>query len=186
MFEYCSHFCTFYAGLTSRDFKGFPSLQEVECSGRSLGPEVKLLSLIMIRLADNKVIASLNVFSNTCVTLGDFSSCVVDTVNTHRSKLRILVFDLEEGESRKYGCKVHTVDSFGNPTTSTWTRFVQRNSKHAKKEILCSPVRVSFSCGNFLQAVTHIIICINLLYVLVLLMLSVLFIVFLPIWSVLR
>ena len=106
----------------------------MECSGRSLGPEVKLLSLIMIRFADNKVIASLNVFSNTCVTLGDFSSCVVDTVDTHRSKLRILVFDLEEGESRKYSCKVHTMDSFGNPSTSTWTRSVQRNSKHAKKK----------------------------------------------------
>lgn len=31
------------------------------------------------------------------------------------------------------------------------------------KEILCSLVRVSFSCGNFLLAVTHIVICINLL-----------------------
>ena len=131
MLKYFVHCFVVYAGLTSRDFKGIPSLQEVECSGRSLEPEVKLLSLRMHSLADDRVIASLVVFSNTCVTRGDFSSCVIDTVDTHRSTLRLLVVDLEEGESRKYGCKVHTMDSFGNPATSTWTRFVQRNSKEA-------------------------------------------------------
>ena len=134
--KYFSHFSYFYAGLTSRDFKGIPSLQEVVCSGRSLEPEVKLLSLRMVRFADSKVISSLNVFSNTCITHGDFSSCLIDTLDTHKSRLRILVFDLEEGESRIFGCKVHTMDSFGNPTTLTWTLLVQRPSKHAKRNNL--------------------------------------------------
>ena len=120
---------TFLSGLTSRDFKGFPSLQELECSGGNLEPEVKLLSLQMHRLSDNKALASLNVFSNTCVTLGDFSSCVIDNVDTHKSRLRVLVFDLEEGESREYGCSVNTVNSFGVTKLTKWKYRVERKSE---------------------------------------------------------
>ena len=89
-----------FSGMTSRDFKGIPSLQEVECKGENLKPDVKLLSLKMYRVSDNTVLASRNVFKNSCLTEDDFSSCFVDTRDTHQSKLRVLVDDLEAGESR--------------------------------------------------------------------------------------
>ena len=117
-------------GLTSRDFKGIASLQEVECTGRSLKPEVKLLALQMFKFPENMPLASLNIFSNTCVTLGDFASCEISNVDTHRSKLRILVFDLEEGESRQFKCTANTLNSFGTSKTFSWQIRVTRVSKY--------------------------------------------------------
>jgi len=90
------------AGLTSRDFKGFPSLQEVECTGRALKPEVKLLALQMYRLPEQRLLASMNVMTKECVTLGDFASCVVERTDTKTSKLKVLVADLNEGESSEF------------------------------------------------------------------------------------
>ena len=115
--------------MTSRIFKGIPSLQEVECSGAELEPEVKLLSLQMHRFPGNKALASLNVISNTCVTLGDYSSCSIDSSDSRRSKLKLLVFDLVEEESRVYTCDVHTIDSFGIPKSSQWKITMKRHSK---------------------------------------------------------
>ena len=117
------------AGMTSQLFKGIPSLQEVVCSGTKLEPEVKLLSLQMHRLPGNKALASLNVISSSCVTLGDYSSCFIDSDDSRRSKLRILVVDLMEEESRVYTCDVHTIDSFGIPKSSQWRITVKRPSK---------------------------------------------------------
>lgn len=115
--------------MTSRDFKGIPSLQEVECSGATLKPEVKLLSLQLHRLSDNTALAFLNTYTNNCMTFGDYSSCFIDPDVAHRSRLRILVFDLDEGESRDYGCTVNTMDSYGNPKTSNWKIAVTRESE---------------------------------------------------------
>ena len=117
------------AGMTSRDFKGIPSLQEVECSGGILEPEVKLLSLQIRRLYDDKELSSLNVFSNSCVTAVDYSSCVIDTSDSHKSRLRTLVHDLDEGQSREYRCTVYTVTPRGKPNAFDWTIVVTRNSK---------------------------------------------------------
>ena len=114
--------------MTSQLFKGIPSLQEVRCSGASLEPEVKLLSLQMRRLSDNRALASLNVISNNCVTLRDYSSCFIDKYDSRRSELRILVFDLVEGERRVYACDIHTIDSFGIPKSSQWKITVEMHS----------------------------------------------------------
>ena len=118
-----------FSGLYSRDFKDIPSLKEVECTGETLKPEVKLISLQMHRLSDNAAVASLNVMMNSCMTLGDFSSCVIDPAHTHRSRLKVLVDDLLEGESRRYACTVISVQSFGNTNTDKWTISVHRKSK---------------------------------------------------------
>ena len=120
---------TVISGMTSRDFKGIPSLQEVECSGGSLKPELKLLSLKMYTKADNLVLASLNVITNTCLTYGDFSSCYVHTSDTHRSRLRVLVPDLGEGERREYACRVSAINSEGDTKVSTWSIVVTRRSE---------------------------------------------------------
>ena len=115
--------------MTSRIFKGIPSLQEVECSGTSLKPEVTLLSLQMHRLSDKKALASLNVFLDTCVTLSRYSSCAIDNLNTHNSRLRVLVDDLDQGERRGYGCTVNTFKSVGNPVALNWMIYIQSNSE---------------------------------------------------------
>ena len=117
------------SGMTSRDFKGIPSLQEVECLGGSLKPELKLLSLKIYSAAENSVLASLNVLTKTCLTYSDFSSCYVNNSNTHKSRLRVLVPDLEEGESRQYKCKVNALNSEGDSKVSTWSTLVTRRSE---------------------------------------------------------
>ena len=115
--------------MTSRIFRGIPSLQELECTGRSLKPEVKLLALQLYMLPDHELLASLNGYSNNCVTFGEYSSCVVDSTDTHKSRLRILVADLTEGESRRYKCTATTVDSYGLSKIITWNIVVRRISK---------------------------------------------------------
>ncbi|KAL8615873.1 hypothetical protein ACOMHN_058940 [Nucella lapillus] len=117
-------------GMTSRLFKGFPSLQEITCSGHKLQAEVKLLSLQLFRLPENELLASLNGYSQSCVTLGGYSSCVVDSQNTHQSELRVLVTDLKEGESKEYKCTANTVDSYGFSKILTWITTVTRLSEY--------------------------------------------------------
>ena len=125
-------FCNFgfLSGMTSRDFKGFPSLQEVECWAGFLEAEVRLLSLRLFRESDKFVLASLNILTNNCVTFGDYSSCMIDSSDTHNSRVRVLVFDLEEGESRRYGCLASTINAIGQPETDTWSILVRRKSKY--------------------------------------------------------
>ena len=116
--------------MTARDFKGIPSIQEVECWGHGLKPEVKLMSLKLFRRTDNTVLASLNVFTNTCLTYSDFSSCFVSNSDTHKSRLKVLVYDLEEGESRRYGCKLTVLDSEGDASDMKWSIVVTRLSEY--------------------------------------------------------
>ena len=116
--------------MTSKDFKGIPSIQEVEFRGTGLRPEVKLLSLKLYRMSDSFVLASLNVLANTCLTYSDFSSCHLSTADTHQSLLRVLVHDLEEGESRRYGCKVTVVQSEGDASELKWSIVVMRRSEY--------------------------------------------------------
>lgn len=124
------------SGMTSRDFKGFPSLQEVECTGQGLKSDVKLIALLMYSLPNNDVMASMNVISKDCVTFGKFSSCEVNVTHPHRSKLRLLVADLEEGERREYKCTANTYDSLGLTKVFSWTSVVQRVSEYFDFAIL--------------------------------------------------
>ena len=116
--------------MTSRDFKGFSSLQEVECTGGSLKPEVKLIALQMYKLPENKLLASMNVISKECVTWGDYSLCRVNTTDTHKSKVKLLVADLSDGESREYKCTANTYDSYGFSKVFTWTTMVKQLSEY--------------------------------------------------------
>ena len=116
--------------MTASNFKGIPSIQEVECWGHGLKPEVKLMSLKLFRSVDNYVLASLNVFTNTCLTYNDFSSCFVNNIDTHKSRLKVLVYDLEEGESRSYGCKLTVLDSEGDASDLKWSTIVRRLSEY--------------------------------------------------------
>jgi hypothetical protein len=115
--------------MTWRDFKVFHSIQEVECLGAGLKPEVKLLSLRLYRSADNFELASVNVIAESCLTYTDYSSCKVNTTDTHSSLVRVLVYDLQEGESRKYSCTVTVLGSKGAADTILWSTVVTRRSE---------------------------------------------------------
>ena len=116
--------------MAFRDFQGFPSIQEVECTGDSLRPEVKLISLMMYTVPENKVIASLNVMANNCLTHHEYASCVVNTVDTHRSRLSVLEHGLEAGERKVFGCEVNTVNARGKTNTTTWSLLVTRRREY--------------------------------------------------------
>ena len=115
--------------MTSRDFRGIPSIQEVECSGGSLNSDVKLISLQMFKLPETTVLASLNVYTNNCMAFSEFSSCMIRPAEIHKSHLRILVHDLEEGEIREYGCTANTINPLGNSLYKNWKIVLKRNSK---------------------------------------------------------
>ena len=110
-------------------FRGFPSLQEVECWAGHLEAEVKLLSLKLYNVADDTLLAYLNTLTNECMTFLEYSSCDIDTSDTRQSRLRVLVADLKEGESRTYGCKTSSFRSTEEAKTSTWSIVVRRNSE---------------------------------------------------------
>lgn len=87
-------------------FRGISLIQEVICSGSHLDAEVEVISLKLYRVSDNSVLAFVSHVSNECKTFGEFSSCVVDSTDTRRTKLRVLVPDLAEGEMEQLGCTV--------------------------------------------------------------------------------
>ena len=115
--------------MTVRLFKGFPSLQEVECTTENLKAEVKVFSLKMYTGPTNTVLAHANPVTNECITFKDYSSCKIDSSDTRKSRLKVLVSDLEEGESRKYGCTATSFGSLGETNAASWSITVWRKSK---------------------------------------------------------
>lgn len=116
-------------GLTSSTFKNIPEIQEVECWPGNMESDLKLLSLSLYRVSDKSVLALLNVYTNNCLTHGEYSSCVIDASDPRKSKVRVLVADLQEGESRTYGCDVKAFTSRGETTKSTKSVLVTRRSE---------------------------------------------------------
>lgn len=90
--------------MTSRNFRGIPEIQEVECWGGNLEADVSLLTLKLFDVSDDTIVAFLKHFSSECTAYGEFASCAIDAADTRRSKLRVLVADLAENETRIYGC----------------------------------------------------------------------------------
>ena len=117
------------SGMTARHFRGIPSIQEVECWGGYVAPDAKLISLQMFKRSESSVLASLNLYTNSCMTYGEFSSCVIDLRDVHNSRLRLLVHDLAEGESREYRCTAVGMAPSGSTKTVSWTIVVTRNSE---------------------------------------------------------
>ena len=113
-----------------RDFKGIPSIKEVLCLGHGVNPELKLMSINMYTNSEQSLLASLNVFTNTCMTYTAYSSCFVDNTGGHESKVKVLVTDLEEGESRKFGCMLTVLDSKGYASDLKRSFIVARKSKY--------------------------------------------------------
>jgi len=91
--------------------------------------DLKLLSLSLYRFSDKSILALLNVYTNNCLTHGEYSSCAIDKSDPRNSNVRVLVADLEEGESRTYGCDVKAFTSRGETTKTTKSIVVTRLSE---------------------------------------------------------
>jgi hypothetical protein len=70
------------------------------------------------------------------MTYSEYSSCSIHPTNSLKSKLRILVHDLKEGERREYGCGAHAASGKGDPIFKNWKIVVKRISKFVLKVIL--------------------------------------------------
>lgn len=116
-------------GMSSGNFKDLPEIQEVECWPGIKETDMKLLSVSLYRVPGNSALVLLNVLTNSCLTHGEYSSCIIDTSDSRNSKVRVLVSDLEEGESRTFGCDVKAFTSRGETTKSTTSLVVTRHSK---------------------------------------------------------
>ena len=118
-----------FPGMTVRDFLGFPSLQEVQCSGESLKTDVDLLSLTLFKMSDNSILGIINPLKNTCKTFSEFSSCEINVGDTRKSLVRTLVADLEEGDTTRLGCNVTSFLENGHAQMYSWSASVHRKSK---------------------------------------------------------
>lgn len=67
-----------FPGMTVNDFQGFPSLQEVECSGKTLTRDVDALSLTLFKMSDKTTLVTVKTVKNTCHTFTDYASCHID------------------------------------------------------------------------------------------------------------
>lgn len=107
--------------MTVRNFRGFPSLQEVECSGKTLTREVDTLSIMLFRMSDKSPITTVRTSKNTCHTLTDYASCHIDTGDPRKSVARVLVSDLRVGQITVIGCSVTVMYYFGHPQVYNWS-----------------------------------------------------------------
>lgn len=129
--------------MTVRNYRGFPSLQEVECWGGDLEAEVRLLTLKMYDVSDNAVVAFVNIYENRCVAYGEFASCVINTPDAKRSKLRVLAADLVENQTRVYGCIANVLRDT-EADKITWTVSVRMNRKFSYFQYLFFERKESF------------------------------------------
>ncbi|KAK7488917.1 hypothetical protein BaRGS_00019874 [Batillaria attramentaria] len=111
-------------GLLTRLFKGMPSIQEVECSGESIGSDMVGITLFTAR--DNRVIAYFDADDEKCFTSSFYSACLTDGRERHRTKLVTLVADVSDSEPRLYGCNV-SIFRAGRPGVVSWSVKVQLN-----------------------------------------------------------
>ena len=112
------------AGMESRPFHNLPRIQQVECSGTSLDADTTVSSMILYDSSET-IIASVNTLTGECMTQASFSSCLLHKADTRRTRLRTLAMDLEEGESRTYGCEVTSLRSGERAKIITWSLTVR-------------------------------------------------------------
>ena len=120
-----------FSGLSSRSFKGFHDIQQIQCSGEALPPDSDLFFMVLYQVTDNsdggiKTLGQLNVNKRECSTSEDYVSCDIVESESRRSRLKALVADLAEGQSRVYGCNVSALMSGVRMQTFSWSVTVRR------------------------------------------------------------
>ena len=123
-----------FPGLSWSPFQGFHDLQEVVCSAEPLPPDSDVMSMVLFSDAldkgDKTVLAAVNLKKGECSTAAEFTSCRIAHSDSRRSRLRALVADLTEGQSRVYGCNVSALVSGVRMETFSWSLTVRRLSEY--------------------------------------------------------
>ncbi|KAL8563675.1 hypothetical protein ACOMHN_035409 [Nucella lapillus] len=114
--------------LRAQSFQaGFPGIQSVECSGRTLPSDSDLLSMVLFQRSRSQPLAIVNLRKKSCTTSNIFVACHLDDSDSRRSVVRALVSDLLEGQSRVYGCNVTSlVSNVGQVRLLSWSLLVRR------------------------------------------------------------
>lgn len=116
-----------FSGLSSRSFKGFRDIQQIQCSGEALPPDSDLFFMVLYQVTDTasdggiKTLGQLNVNKRECSTSEDYVSCDIVESESRRSRLKALVADLAEGQSRVYGCNVTALISGSTTGIMSWS-----------------------------------------------------------------
>lgn len=118
-----------FLGLSVQPFLNISTILEVTCSGEALDTSEDLAAMALFTAQDKHVLATVNPWKNECTTSSSFSACVTVKDDVHKTKLRTLVLDLREEESRSYGCNVTTFQSAARTNTLTWGLTVKGVSK---------------------------------------------------------
>lgn len=112
-----------------KQFKDIPEILEVECSGMHLEAEETLLSLTLFTVPGNSVLGHVNPLTNKCLTFEVFASCSVDSSDTKKTRLKVLVYDLKEAEIRKYGCNCSSFRAIKETEKVTWYIQIMASSR---------------------------------------------------------
>lgn len=118
-----------FPGLTSRPFQGFADIQEVECLGDSLPPESDVVLMLLYEKTHNKILAAMNMRKHECSTLEEYTSCDMVDSDSSKSRLRALITDLAEGQSRVYGCNISALISGIRMESFSWSITLHHISK---------------------------------------------------------
>lgn len=118
-----------FIGLSSRSFQGFTDIQEIQCLGDSLPPESDVILMLLYQAVDNKIIATMNMKKRECSTLEEYTSCDMVDSDPSKSRLRALITDIAEGQSRVYGCNISVLISGIRMESFSWTITLRHISK---------------------------------------------------------
>ena len=135
-----------FSGLSSRSFKGFHDIQQIQCSAEALPPDSDLFFMVLYQVTDkSKTLGKLNVNRKECSTSEDYVSCEIFESESRRSRLKALIADLAEGQSRVYGCNVTALISGSTTGIMSWSITVYRVPR--KFEFFLEPL--SFQMDGF-------------------------------------
>ena len=121
-------------------FKEIPHIFELSCSADALEADANLLSMVLFRLSDDVILASLNMASRECSTSAVFSSCVIEETDVRKSSVKTLVMNLKEGETSRYGCEVSSMKSGERVTVAAWSVAITGKSESYFSLFVCLDV----------------------------------------------
>lgn len=104
-------------------------IHEVECSGQSLHTELDLLTMVFYEVTSDETLGFVNHGKRECTAAHVFVSCDVDDRDARRTRLKALISDLAEGESRAYGCNITAVGTRGRSKLLSWTISIHQISE---------------------------------------------------------
>ncbi|XP_076457965.1 uncharacterized protein LOC143291754 isoform X9 [Babylonia areolata] len=111
-------------GLSSWSFQGFHELQELQCSGENVPADSEIMIMVLYDTATKDILAAASIGKRQCSTSHRFVACHLDPADTRQSRLKVLIDDLAEGQSKVYGCNVTFVTPDMQVKTFSWSTTV--------------------------------------------------------------